>query len=344
MNKLLITLGLSVLSATPSFAGWFGPGPWANASYYPGNIDGQYQAAVYGNNIAGVLGFALQNGSPTTSTNSTLTTSNNSTQSQVVVDPFQNYFAIFVEGRTYTGYTTAAANYNNSTVTGALIGTQPDFDLIDKTITSFSTNQEVTTVQSSDRVDNIIYITNVVTTYDDIGTSNVVTTNYTVLTNTVTTNNITVVEDPIAGIIYQTNTYVTNIVTTSPTITTNIINLYRTNFTTNITSQTVASNSRTYITNPVVSTLDNTYTTFDPTVLLNRGLNGGFTARVTAKQSIFTFQGDGELSTPAQFQTVNFTTNAQGDVVGAQIQTDTVPFQLDGIRVSFLAGSTPSGN
>jgi hypothetical protein len=39
-----------LLTATPALAGnWFGSGPWANGTYYPGQLDGRYFANVYNN-------------------------------------------------------------------------------------------------------------------------------------------------------------------------------------------------------------------------------------------------------------------------------------------------------
>lgn len=248
----LVALAVSALASA-------GPGPWANATWYPGNLDGKYQAAVYGDNISGVLGFALENGSPTIATNSVVSSTNGSTQSTVVVDPFQNYFAIFVEGRTYTGLSTATVDYNNNSVTGTLIGAQPDF--------TFLTG------------------------------SNSVVNQQTFTNTTIVTNQITVDDN---GVVVFTNTYTTNI---------SISNVFTTN---NFPS-------------PLLT----------PAGLINRGLNGGFRADINGDGGVFTFSGDGELSTPAQFQTVDFTTNARGDIIGAQVVTDTVPFQLDGIRVSF---------
>lgn len=235
----LVALAVSAIASA-------GPGPWANATYYPGNLDGKYQAAVYGNNIAGVLGFALNNASPTVSTNSEANLTNSITQNTIIVDPFQNYFTIFVEGRTYTGISTANVNYDNSSVTGTLIGSQPNF--------TFLTNFANINIRSQ------------------------------LITNVTITN--------IGGLAV-----------------------------TNIVIETI------FLTNSIPS--------LDPAGLINRGLNGGFQAHIDGNGGVFTFNGNGELSTPAQFQTVNFTTNAIGEVVGAQVVTDTVPFQLNGIRVSF---------
>lgn len=357
MKTLLPALIAGILLASTSHAGWFGPGAWANATYYPGNLDGKYQAAVFGNNISGVLGFALRDASPPTTVTSQLNTTNNSSQSSLRVDPFLNYFAIFVEGRTYTGLSTANVNYNNNSVTGALIGAQPDFTLTTNSSSAFTTNSQV---EAGPIIDILLPVTNVTQNIKSFGFSNAITTNYTPLTNLVTTNftmlqtNTSVTNETFIvtnnGVVTETNIFVTNsIVTTTnitltnevisqPTITTNTFEVFATNFLTNVDFVTATSN--TLITNPVISTLTTPYTWFDPTSLVNRGLNGGFRASINSKQSVFTFSGNGQLSTPAQTQTINFTTNARGDVVSAQIATGTVPFQLDGIRVSFSAAST----
>jgi hypothetical protein len=268
MKSTLIPLILLAASLSHSLAGnWFGSGPWANATYYPGNLDGKYQAAVYGNNISGVLGFALRDGAPTISTNTSTTSagSTNSSTSTTVVDPLQNYFVIFVEGRSYSGLTTASINYDNSTVTGGLIGAQPNFSFLTN-----GTNFQVTS---------------------------------TLITNITTTNQTTLVTNN--GVVTETNVFFTN-----------------------------TSIATVLVTNAIPSTV------LDPAALVNRGLNGGYRADIGSKKSTFTFNGNGELSTPSQLQTVKFTTNAAGSILGAQIQTATVPFQLNGIRVSFSSGST----
>jgi hypothetical protein len=363
MKTLAASLFALTFAAASSFAGGFGPGPWANATYYPGNLDGKYQAAVFGANISGVLGFALRDGAPPTTVTSQIVNTNSS-QSSLRVDPFLNYFAIFVEGRTYTGLTTAGVNYNNNTVTGALVGTQPDFRLTTNSFNTFTTN---TSVNATFEIDRSIFVlvTNVTPTVTVIGQTNIITTNNTPITNIFTTNLLVIQTNVLVGTntILQTNTntgvvtetnipfitstFSTNVViatvtnTSAPEITTNSLDVLVTNFTTNITSQSAgfSSNSPTLLTNTEVSTIANPYTWFDPAPLLNRGLNGGFRASINTKRSIFTFSGNGQLSTPAQTQTINFTTNARGDVVSAQVATGTVPFQLDGIRVSFSAAS-----
>lgn len=118
---LLIAAVIVALTAT-SKAGSFGPGPWANGAYYPGQFDGVYSATVFGNNTSGVFGFALQAGSPTIITNSESTTSTNLSvvQSTVIPDPWQNYFLIFFNGVTYYGTTFATINVNSKSVAGAM--------------------------------------------------------------------------------------------------------------------------------------------------------------------------------------------------------------------------------
>ncbi len=118
MMKTTLSLLASAALATTAFAS-AGPGPWANSTWYPGSLDGKYQAAVYGNNVSGVIGFAVANGTTTVSTNTTTTT--NATTSTVIWNPNQNYYAIFVEGRAYTGLTMASINFNSSTINGVLL-------------------------------------------------------------------------------------------------------------------------------------------------------------------------------------------------------------------------------
>ena len=234
MKKPFLLLAALCFSAHLSLAGnWFGSGPWAQGAFYPGQFDGKYQAAVTGNNIAGVLGFALVNGAPPSRTTETqqgdfFVVARNV---QLGVDPFQNYFLIFVEGRTYRGETLAMIDINTSSVTGTLQGTAP------------------------------------------------------------------------AGI------------------------------------QPVA--------NP-------TFDVSDALVVVNRGLDGAFTANINNKKALFTFTGNGQLSTPANFQSISLTNSmspppaAIGDpatnmVVSGRIVTQTTPFNLVGIKTSNFATNASSG-
>lgn len=194
-------------------------------------MDGKYQASVTGVNIAGAVGFAFRDGAPTVSTNSVATANGeaNVVQNTITVDPFQNYFVVFVQGMTYSGNTTATINVDQNTVTGALFSQQNAFDLV------------------------------------SLG------------------------GDDVTGVILN--------------------NL----------------------------------------PLLNRGVNGGFTANIDSKKALFTFSGTGELSAPAFPQTVlGLDTNGNAvpgsefvsNAVTAVLQTATVPFDINGIKVSSSSAST----
>jgi hypothetical protein len=245
MKRFLTPLcALATLSSIASAGNFFGSGPWANGWYYPGQMDGKYQASVTGVNIAGAVGFAFRDGAPTVSTNSTASTSTTAgggassvVQNNIAVDPTQNYFLIFVQGMTYSGITTAAMNVEQSTVTGALYSGQNTFGTVD--------------------------------------------------VNTVVVTNGTTVE----------------------------------------------------VTTPQLDNLS----------LLNRGVNGGFTATMDSKKATLTFSGTGELSAPAFPQAIQgFDTNGNvvapdkfiSDAVTAVIETATVPFDINGIKVSYSSAST----
>ena len=185
MKKLLLPAIALCLSGNAALAGsWFGSGPWANATYYPGNLDGKYQAAVFGANVSGVLGFAIRDGAPPFLQSQTqqavpLTTNTTSIVSnqQIGIDNSLNYYAIFVNGRTYVGTTAAAINYDDNSVFGTLIGTQPS------TITT--TNQTVV----SQLITNIVS-TNETITINDNGVSSTtnITYNLTNVQTVLTTN------------------------------------------------------------------------------------------------------------------------------------------------------------
>jgi len=170
-----------LLLATPALAGgWFGSGPWANATYYPGNLDGKYQASVTGVNTAGVLGFAIRDGAPPflqverQNVGDALIENVVAVNQDIELDRSLNYYAIFVDGRTYAGTTAAGVNYENNTVIGSLLGTTPT--------TLTNTNAQV----SSQLITNI-GSTNLVTTNTTVislGTPPV-----TVISSVITTNN-----------------------------------------------------------------------------------------------------------------------------------------------------------
>ena len=137
MNKFLLVPLLTALSSAPLFAG-AGTGPWALGAYYPGQLDGKYQASVSGNNITGVVGFAIINGglpfASRANAGGGADAGGGAADAAVAVnddlaglDETQNYFAIFVEGRTYTGRTVGMIDINRKKVTGTLIGLQPSY-------------------------------------------------------------------------------------------------------------------------------------------------------------------------------------------------------------------------
>lgn len=327
MSRLLPAFCISALCSLQSFAGSFGPGPWASGAYYPGGTDGKYQATAYGNNITGVIGFALREGSPSVTSQSTststltadvaTTTISAATSAINVFDETQNYFVIFVEGRTYSGLAVGSVNPVGGTVSGALLGAQPEFGFVTNDLPfnfpplSYITNTNTTIIGSNPVI--------TFTTNPGITVTNV--------TNTFTTN--IVVTNTVGGL--QTNFFVStntisNVITTDPIIFTN------TNWTfvfeTNVTiTDSLYSFS--------VTGVQGTTNVFDPLPVLNRGVSGGFQADLTDNGAYMTFQGDGELSAPNLSQTVTLATNTDGSVTTGGIQTETMPFKVDGLRVSF---------
>lgn len=142
MKKLLLTAIVICLSGNAVLAGnWFGPGPFANGAYYPGQYDGVYSASMFGGSpsvVSGVLGFGLRNGSPSTQNESTVST--NGTQNTISVDPFQNYFVVFIEGRTYAGLTIANVNNQSDQVSGGLYSGSAESTSLVLPIQSVDTN------------------------------------------------------------------------------------------------------------------------------------------------------------------------------------------------------------
>jgi hypothetical protein len=315
--KTLFALLLATFLLAAEASASVGPGPWASGAYYPGGTDGKYQAAAYGNNITGVIGFAIREGNPTVlqQTNATATAGGGgggtiasgstasfsaATAAAQAFDATQNYFVIFVEGRTYSGLAVGSVNPVGKTVTGALLGAQPDFSLL--TNSAVVTNQQVSVVGS-----------NPVITIETLPGTTVTNINNETI---IITNN---------GIVTETNIAITNVVTIDPTYITN------TNF------------NLIYLTNFTESASAFAFTT-SPNLLpiLNRGLSGGFQAKLKNKKAYMTFRGDGQLSTPAQGQTINLATNAAGNNVSGTIETHTVGFKVDGLRTSFSTTLAPS--
>jgi hypothetical protein len=355
MKTLPILLQAALFFVTAStYAGSLGPGPWSSGAYYPGGADGKYQAAAYGNNITGVIGFAIREGSPTvlqqqqqqqqqqSGTNASAATASFSaaTAAAQAFDPAQNYFVIFAEGRTYSGLAVGSVNPVGKTVTGALLGAQPDFSLLTNSVPLTNTNTVVTVIP--EQFPTFLTNTNVV----NIGTSNQVVTNAATTniftTNTVSTN---IVITNIGGVTFTNTVITTNFVTVTniadPEVITNTVPIFQTNVVVNP-GPTVTSNR--LVTNTNVTTTASPFsTTTTPNLLpvLNRGLSGGFQAKLKNNQAYMTFRGDGELSTPAQQQTIDLATNAAGNSVSGTIETHTVSFKVDGLRTSFLTTLAP---
>jgi hypothetical protein len=149
MKKFLLLLLLPSFTTT-AVAG-AGPGPWSLGASYPGQLDGKYQAAVYGNNITGVVGFALINGAPPFDERTGIAgaaaaggaggagggaggAAGAPVNTDLGLDETQNYFAIFVQGRTYTGRTVGMVDIDRHTVTATMIGAQPSFEYAELSI------------------------------------------------------------------------------------------------------------------------------------------------------------------------------------------------------------------
>jgi hypothetical protein len=232
MKKLLTPLLLCSL-VSGAFAGGTSGGPWANGAYYSGYLNGKYMGVVTGNNIAGVLGFAIVDGAPpfrAVQVQAGAGIAGVLNNQNIEVDNTQNYFAIFVEGRTYTGLTTAGVDISSKTVAGALQGTAPIGNL-------------------------------------PAGTGGVG-----------------------AG--------------------------------------AIVFNAR------------------DALSIINRGLSGGFTAKIKSEGAVFSFKGDGQLSTPAnpqsyqiQNEILGFPGSQTNEIVTGVYQTSSTPFQVKGIRTSYNASS-----
>jgi hypothetical protein len=234
MKKLFLPLILLTLTHG-SMAGGTSGGPWANGAYYAGYLNGKYMGVVTGNNISGVLGFAIVDGAPPFRTEESQQSAGGDfpvalQNSSIRPDVTQNYFAIFVEGRTYSGLTTAGVDISSKTVAGALQGIDP------------------------------------------------------------------------AG-------------------------------------STAAGDAGTLIVNPA-----NGINAFNALSIINRGLSGGFTAKITGQGAIFTFKGDGQLSTPANQQSYQIESQIIGlpaaqtnAIITGVYETHSTPFQVKGIRTSFSA-------
>jgi len=230
MKTLIVILLCPAVMAANVLAG-AGSGPWADGAYYPGGLDGKYMGIVTGNNISGVLGFGIKDGAPPFRVQNQETSSGGFepipiVNQQIGPDILQNYFAIFVEGRTYTGTTFAGIDIDKKEVAGALQGQNP------------------------------------------------------------------------VGLL------------------------------------------------PAGDNGDINFDATDALSIINRGLSGGFTAKVKKKKAVFTFKGNGQLSTPANRQSyqietdlIPFPDSRTNQIVSGVYQTHSTAFQLSGIRTSFFSSN-----
>jgi hypothetical protein len=328
MKKLLLPAIALCLSGSAVLAGnWFGSGPWANATYFPGNLDGKYQASVFGANVSGVLGFAIRDGAPPflESQNQQAVPLNSNTISivsnqQIGIDNSLNYFAVFVNGRTYVGTTAATINYDNSSVAGTLIGTQPSTltttnkGIVSQLITNVAitsltnTNSSVTTQNITNKVP--VVITNTTNVITSGLVTNLVTTNETVQVDNngvITTTNITYTLTNIETVLFTNTVQVPVVIGTNDVVDTILI----TNETSFVTAQTNTNVETVLFTNDLINA-----------TLVSTGVDGAFQAGINSKQAVFTFQGPGQLTSPG------LVTN------GTQVNP-TIAFNVNGIRVSF---------
>jgi hypothetical protein len=108
MKKTLFPLLLLAISSSHLLAGnWFGSGPWANGTYYPGQLDGRYFANIY-NNLGGTF-------SRVSTTNTFFTTN------QVVTTTVTNTGGLTVTNSVTTNVVTGPLLETNTTVLGSVV-------------------------------------------------------------------------------------------------------------------------------------------------------------------------------------------------------------------------------
>ena len=107
MKKIFLPLFVLHLSVGAALAGnWFGSGPWANGTYYPGQLDGRYFANVY-NNLGGAFSRA--------STTNTVFTTNQTTTTVV------SNVGIVLVTNTVTTNTVTSEQVTNTVITGSVV-------------------------------------------------------------------------------------------------------------------------------------------------------------------------------------------------------------------------------
>jgi hypothetical protein len=118
MKTILLLLLAIALSANVSRAGnWFGSGPWANGTYYPGQLDGRYFANVY-NNVGGTF-------TRVSTTNSFFTTN------QVVTTEITNTGGLAVTNIITTNVVTGPLLETNTVILGSVVSGVISFGIRD---------------------------------------------------------------------------------------------------------------------------------------------------------------------------------------------------------------------
>ena len=108
MKKILLSLATLTIATNLSLAGnWFGPGPFANGAYYPGQLDGRYFANVY-NNLGGTF-------TRVSTTNSFFTTN------QVVTTEITNTGGLAVTNIITTNVVTGPLLETNTVILGSVV-------------------------------------------------------------------------------------------------------------------------------------------------------------------------------------------------------------------------------
>jgi len=155
MKKLLLPVIAICLSGNALLAGnWFGSGPWANGTYYPGQLDGRYFANVY-NNVGGTF-------TRVSTTNSYFITN------QVVTTTITNQGGLTNTLVVTTNVVTGPLLETNTTVLGSVVSGVISFGIKDglpaagtqSTSASSSTAQSVTSVTVDPSLNNFLVYVN----------------------------------------------------------------------------------------------------------------------------------------------------------------------------------------
>ena len=136
MKTILLPFLAIALATNASLAGnWFGSGPWANGTYYPGQLDGRYFANVY-NNVGGTF-------TKVSTTNSYFTTN------QVVTTEITNTGGLAVTNTITTNVVTGPLLQTNTVVNGSVVSGVIGFGIRDGT-PPFNAQSASATTQGGD--------------------------------------------------------------------------------------------------------------------------------------------------------------------------------------------------